>query len=513
MSYRFLKNLNIKEKEVIIMKKTLKRIIAMTLAVAAIGTAAGCSSKKPSGDETAKIKWYLPADNSSNQNVDDIYAEATTMIMENIGVDVEFIAVPFSEYEGKMQILNAAAEQVDIMFVSNWANNYYTNISKNVLLPLDDLLAETPELYNTIPDYLWEGSKVNGKIYAVPNQQIAAREARFAIPKQNAKLLGINTEEYFNKENDFKATLEDCETYLRQLHSKTNTYAQLEKIWTDGLSLFGMEEVVGSYLPGAIRYSDGEVKLFNQYESDEFKYYINKRRQWVKDGLVQNEVEDKRALPGLTDENVLIPALLRVNTYKPGVEIDEYNEHKFYPEWFSKSKGYLTSGGITATMNGISATCKNPSAALKVLEYVNTDKEIYNLLSFGIEGVNYTKISDNMIKKNPDMPYYFANWGLGNVFNSYLEEGQAEDTWVATKEINDNAERSPLLGFNPNLDNLKPQVASCKSVIDEFLEALDFGIVDVDSVYPQFVNKLKASGADEIIAEVQKQIDEWQKIK
>ena len=118
-----------------------------------------------------------------------------------------------------------------------------------------------------------------------------------------------------------------------------------------------------------------------------------------------------------------------------------------------------------------------------------------------------------MIKKNPDMPYYFANWGLGNVFNSYLEEGQAEDTWVATKEINDNAERSPLLGFNPNLDNLKPQVASCKSVIDEFLEALDFGIVDVDSVYPQFVNKLKASGADEIIAEVQKQIDEWQKIK
>jgi len=110
------------------MKKTLKRIIAMTLAVAAIGTAAGCGSKKTSGDETAKIKWYLPADNSSNPNADDIYAAASAMIMENIGVDVEFVAVPFGEYEGKMQILNAAAEQVDIMFVSNWVNNYYRNI-------------------------------------------------------------------------------------------------------------------------------------------------------------------------------------------------------------------------------------------------------------------------------------------------------------------------------------------------------------------------------------------------
>ena len=495
------------------MNKTFKKIVAMTLAVAAIGTFAGCGAKKDSGDESTKLKWYLPADNSSNPNVDDIYAKATELIKANTGADVEFVGVPFGEYEGKMQILNAAAEPVDIMFVSNWVNNYYTNISKNVLLPLDDLLAETPKLYNTLPDYLWEGAKVNGKIYAVPNQQIAAREARFAIPEQNAKILGINTEEFFNKENDYKASLEDSESYLRQLYQKTNTYAKLERIWTDALSLFGMEEVVGSYLPGAIRYSDGEIKLFNQYETEEFKYYINKRRQWVKEGLVQNEVEDKRALPGLTDESVAIPALLRVNTYKPGVEVDIYNEHKFNPAWYTKSKGYLTSGGITATMNGINALCKNPALALKVLEYVNTDKEIFNLLSFGIEGVNYTLNEDGMMVRNPDVPYKFASWALGNVFNSHLEVGQAADTWEATKAINDNAERSPLLGFNPNLDNLKPQIASCKSVVDEFLEALDFGIVDVDAAYPSFIEKLKASGADDIIEEVQKQIDEWQKNK
>lgn len=492
------------------MKKTMKRIVALTLAVAAIGGVTGCGTKK---ENTETLKWYLPADNSSNLNAEDIYAEASAKIKEKTGANVEFVAVPFGEYEGKMQTLTAAAEQIDIMFVSNWVNNYYSNISKNMLLPLDDMLKETPELYNTIPDYLWEGAKVNGKIYAVPNQQIAARETRFAIPEQNEKLLGINAEEYFNKENDYKATLEDCESYLRILHEKTNTYAQLEIIWADGVNLFGMEEVVGSYLPGAIRYSDDELKLINQYETDEFKYYINKRRQWVKEGLIQNEVEDKRVLPGLTDENVLIPALLRVNTYKPGVEVDEFNEHKFYPAWFSKSKAYLTSGGITATMNGISATCKNPQLALKVLEYVNTDKEIFNLLSFGIEGVNYTKIGENKIKRIQETPYVVANWAIGNVFNSYLEENQADDTWEATKAINDGAERSPLLGFNPNLDELKPQVASCKSVIDEFLEALDFGIVDVDTVYPQFIAKLKSSGADEIIAEVQKQIDEWQKVK
>ena len=64
------------------MKKTLKRIIAVTLAAAAVGTAAGCGSKKTSDDEATKIKWYLPADNSSNPNAEDIYAEAKQLLNE-----------------------------------------------------------------------------------------------------------------------------------------------------------------------------------------------------------------------------------------------------------------------------------------------------------------------------------------------------------------------------------------------------------------------------------------------
>lgn len=497
------------------MKKLFKSAAVLMGCAIAAGSVCGCGNgwMSKNGDKEDSLKWYI-FDNPANVNAKDVYAEASKQIKEKTGADVSFVPVESGNYEAKMQVLNASAEQLDIVFVSNWANNYYMNISKNTLVPLDDMLKNvTPKLYESLPDYLWEGAKVNGKIYAVPNQQIAARETRFAIPEQNINLLGIDTEDYLSRTGDYKTYLGAAEEYLTLLNSKTGTYASLGRIWGDGMSLFGMEEVLGSYLPGAIRYSDGELKLINQYKSEEFKYYIKKRREWVQKGLVQPEVEDTRTLPGLNDKSVPIPELLRVNAYKPGVESELETENKYKPAWLIKTKGYLTSGGIVATMNGISATSKNPELALKVLECVNTDKKVYNTISFGIEGVNYKKTGENRIEKDTKNVYNMASWAVGNVFNAYLEPGQDDDIWEKTKEINDTAQRSPLLGFNPNMDNLKTQIAGCNSAIDEFLEVLDYGVVDVDGAYTQFLNKLNAAGADKIVEEVQKQIDSWKQAK
>jgi len=494
------------------MKKTKKLLALALAAVMAVIPLSGCGGN---GDKSETIKWYI-FDNPNNTNAKQVYEELNKKIYEKIGADVEFVPIISGNYEAKMQVLNATAEQMDIVFVSNWLNNYYSNVAKNTLLPLDDLLKNTPDLYNTIPDYFWEGVKVNGKIYAVPNQQIAAREARFAIPEQNAKLLGIDVDEFMSRTGDYKTYLGAADEYLRLLNSKTNTYAKLGKIWADGLSIFDMEEVLGSLLPGAIRYSDtedGTIEIINQYKSDEFKYYINLRRQWVEEGLVQPEVEDTRTLPGLTDENVVIPALHRVNVWKPGVEDDILSSEKYMAIPLVKTEGWLTSGGIAATMMGISSTSKNPELALKVLELVNTDKEIYNLLVYGIEGVNYVKTGENRIEKTESPVYSVESWSVGNVYNSYLLPAQADDTWEETKKINDSAMRSPLLGFNPTMDNIKTEVAACSSALSEFLEVLDFGVVDVETAYNDFINKLDAAGADKIIAETQAQVDEWLKTK
>ena len=196
------------------MKKTKKLLALALAAVMAVISLAGCGGN---GEKSETLKWYI-FDNASNTNAKQVYEELNKKIYEKVGADVEFVPIISGNYEAKMQVLNATAEPMDIVFVSNWLNNYYNNVAKNTLLPLDDLLKTTPKLYETIPDYFWEGAKVNGKIYAVPNQQIAAREARFAIPEQNAKLLGINVDEFMSRTGDYKTYLGAADEYLRILN-------------------------------------------------------------------------------------------------------------------------------------------------------------------------------------------------------------------------------------------------------------------------------------------------------
>lgn len=488
----------------------MKKLISVILAVILVFGLAGCGGEKNEEGKSETVKWYLFS-NPGNVNDKDIYAEAARMAKEKTGVDLEIIPIESGNYESKMQILTASNEPFDIMFTSNWLNNYYMNVSKNAILPLDDYLKDYPELYNCMPEYFWETMKVNGKIYAVPNQQIVARGPFFAIPEQNMELLGFTEEDFAGAGENYKTALDAVEKYLRAVKEKTGKYCNLNKIWNDGTQIFNIEEVVGSLLPGAIIFTNEEnkYKLVNQYESEEFKYYIKMRRKWVEEGLVMPGEEKERDLNHVEDPKAIVPNITRGNCYKPNV-LSEMNRQSDY-NWkiIFKCQPITTSGSVAATMNAVSATSKNPEAALKILQLVNTDPEFYNLLVYGLEGVNYKKIGDNKIELNNDMPYTWSEWNVGNTFLKYTLPDEPDNFSEEVEKINEESFKSPLLGFSPDLDNIKVEVSACQSAVSEYLNLLDYGLVDVDSSYPEFINKLKAAGCDKIISEVQKQIDEW----
>lgn len=81
--------------------------------------------------------------------------------------------------------------------------------------------------------------------------------------------------------------------------------------------------------------------------------------------------------------------------------------------------------------------------------------------------------------------------------------------WEQTKEINNNAQASPLLGFAFDAANVSAEIAQCKAVVDEYIPSLDSGSVDPDKYLPEFLSKLEASGVDKIISEMQTQVDAW----
>ena len=100
---------------------------------------------------------------------------------------------------------------------------------------------------------------------------------------------------------------------------------------------------------------------------------------------------------------------------------------------------------------------------------------------------------------------------FGNVFLCYLTPEDAADKNEKLIAFNEQSEPSKLLGFNFDSEPVKTELAAINNVIEEFAVPLETGSIDPKENLPKYVEKLRLAGADTVLAEIQKQYDEWKK--
>lgn len=483
------------------MKKTLAILLVLVLA---LGVLAGCGGAKDNDGEKTLI-WYARINKEPDSA--EVFQKVSDMAKEKIGVAVDIIAL--EDYHGKMPVIQASGEDYDIVYTSSVINNIYNNVNDGNLLPLDDLLKDSaPKLWEMFGEEIWDGVRIGGKIYGVPNQQIFARGPGYMIPTQNIKALGLDLE------NTKYETLEDYESYFRAIKEKTGSYGYLPSTWGgDGPQLYGFEQVIGSEIPGVIRFADDSLEVINQYETQEFIDHINLRTRWVKEGLISPmKVTIDDVTKYLTPEDQVMPWLIFQNTCAPGAEAIFKKNNNLDVTFATKSEGLVSSYSLVSTMAAINLDSRYPVEAIKFIELLNTDPEIYNTLVYGFEGKHYTKTGENTIELSKENSYTQPAWAIGNTFNAYILPGQDLDVHEQTKAVNDAARRSPILGFAPDQEPIKVEVANCRAVVEEYADLTD-GIMDTETAYPAFIEKLKAAGCDKIITELNKQIQAWKASK
>lgn len=484
------------------MKK--KKIIALLLVSAmTVGLMAGCGKAEEdksdggNGGEVVRLKIHNMIPEQADQK--EVMEKVNEYTREKIGVEVDYVFHGGS-YADKIQVIIASGEEYDACFTSNWLNPFNTNVAKGAFLDIKDMLPEVaPKLYETLPEAFWEAATVKGGIYAVPNQQIAARQMVGEMPKEYADAAGVTADDIHN--------LVDCKDYAQYALDKFG--AKVGGVaFAQAAEYSGYEYISDYAAAGVIKMGDDSAKVVNYYDTDEW-------RELIKESIALNEaglLDGQCAYDAEYKENQRIAKKVSINfggTYKPGGEIEATQRNG----WEAVNarinvEPLMSTNSIIATMYAVSATSKHPEETLKYLELVNTDPYLMNLLSYGIEGKHYEKVSDNVIAPIPDSGYsHGQSWALGNVFNTYVLEGMPDDVWEQTAELNDSAKRSVLLGFSFDPEPVKMQIANVSNVVKEF-SSLVGGELPVEK-NDEFVEKLKVAGVDEVIAEMQKQVDEF----
>ena len=480
----------------------IKKIIAIAASTMMITSSifTGCSNSKEAiskdGGAPTKLTWY--AIGEEPKDLDKVMGEVNKYLEEKINANLEMKFSGFGDYDQKMSIVINSGEDYDLAFTCSWAGDYLGNSRKGAFEPLDDYLnsSKGKALKEEIDDRFWEGAAVDGKIYAVPNQK-----------ELGVAPMWVFTQEYVDKYNipyQDLHTLQDLEPWLKVI--KENEPDVTPLYITKGFShTVFFDQLVD---PVGVEVNDNSLTVKNMFETKEMKETLETLRKYYQAGYINIDAATAQ------EDN----AVKRFVTKADG--------QPYADQIWSKNLGYplvsspivdtlITNGSTTGSMIGISSNSKNKEKAFEFLSLLNTDPYLRNLINYGIEGVHYEKVGDEHIKilnqedKNYDVPFF----SLGNLFITYKTEAEPESKWDEFKEFNDKSKVSPALGFKFNSSDVVTEIAAINNVLEEFKSTIYSGSVDVDEYLGKLNSKLKEQGIDKVIAEMQKQIDEWKATK
>lgn len=447
--------------------------------------------------DPVELTWYYPSVEQADQQL--VQDEFNKKLKDKINATVNFQVVDWGKYEEKMNMVMAAQEPYDICFTASWFNNFYNKVSKGAYLPLDELVDNSaPKIKEVLPKSLLDVARINGKLYGIPNYQSMAANWGLAIPKDLVDKYKLDT-------SSIKA-LKDIEPFLEQIKKGE---PDLYPYYVNYEAFYNDYEPIG-VTPAFLKIDDATLKIVDKYETQEWKDYVQLMRDWFLKGYIRKDMASvKDETPDLDAQKYAVSGR-QTSPGSVGGLMAKYN--KEYVE-IKLDIPYIRASSGAETISSIGKDSKNPERAVMLLELMNTDKELYNLICFGLDGTHYKKIADDQIEILPDSKYNpGVTWELGDTFNAFYTTGQKPGLWDETKLFNETAKVSVIRGFSFNPESVTNELTQIAAVEKEY-DLLRKGALDYEKVYPVFLEKLKNAGLQKVIDEVQNQLNEWAKTR
>jgi putative aldouronate transport system substrate-binding protein len=488
-------------------KKKMMLVMAFVLLTSAV--LAGCGSNKSNnadpgtasstasavkGEAPVNLVWYTIG--TPPKDLAKVNDEINKYIEPKINATVEMKMLDWGEYSQKMQIIIASGEAYDIAFTSSWANDYFTNAKKGAFYEMDKLLdSKGQDIKKVLNPAFLEGTKVNGHNYGLPTNK--------ELPQQRVFRFNKTFVDKYNLDISKVKTLQDLEPILKTFKEKEPGIAPIPAYIAEFLPFdLPINDIPFIGMP----LNTTDYKLINVWETPEAKSYLDTMRKYYQAGYLPKDVATQKDAG---------------DYFKTGNWlVDVADAQPYADNLWSSDAGYgvvsvpmqdpiTFNWSVAGAMQAINAKSKNPEKAMEFLNLLYSDPYLINLVDFGIENVHYKKTGEQTKEAIPDSGYGFPSFSVGNLMNTYLNTTDPADKWAKFKEFNDSAKNAPLLGFQVDTTNIATEIANLKNTKEAVYKALFTGSLDPVKNLADINQKLKDNGLDKVMAEIQKQIDDW----
>ncbi|TFE23645.1 DUF3502 domain-containing protein [Cohnella luojiensis] len=470
-----------------------------------------------------KISYVVLGDKPKNGQFDKTLEKVNKLMKEKINAELEWKWVEWADWSTKYNLLLASGEPIDLITVATDWLDTWNNAQRGAFTPLDELLPKyAPQTWESIPEEDWAQTKFKDQIMLIPENDFTqwvnhgifyrgdwAKEAGITSPIIDFETLG----KYFQYVKDNKpdtvpwdAQSSGIAPYL----GFTNSYSDMIElpIGTGYLMTFFAKSFDEKYTVDSPIFNDVFLNMAKMmkdwadkgYWREDILNYKGDTRTLLKAGLSGADAHHTQTFAGLR---------VQMDKEQPGSEL------AMFP--FSATRKNLIELSITHGGTSLGAHSKNPERALMAYDLMRNDKEIYQLINFGMEGVQYELKDGKRVKPagydEARDGFYSDFWG-GRVDKFEIP---SDGTWDGVSqyfaEYDTYKKPYPYGQFVFDKSSIDAELTAISQVTGEMGPAILWGKAgDPVKAVEDFRNKLKAAGYDKVLAEIQKQMDAYKKL-
>lgn len=502
-----------------------KKVACGLISVMLIGGAlAGCGTgnqSDSSGGKKTTLRWMLMGP-GEQQDSKEVWAAFNEKLQEYMpGTQVEIEVIPSSEYAEKWRLLAASGEELDLAW-TGFSLTYSDEVRKGSYKPLNELIdSKGQDLKKELPDFVWDLTSVDGKIYSVPNFQQMTYIPCILAQTELLEKYG-NAQEI---ERVWKSSKEPTEAGYKLLEdylSKAKAAGDIRQGMGGSMGQFRLTGYETITSIANVKKGDDTYKVVSELDVPGNQLYYRTVADWYKKGYIKNDILSVQNVEEYTNKED--GYILYGHQYLPGESERRTKTYGYGITAIPIDTEYFVANTPSTTSTVIPRTSKHPELAMQFIDLINTQKgkELYNMLVYGLEGKHYNKLADDRIETigyNGASPtsndkYGIQKWTVGNTFNAYLTQSMEDGYTEMLKEVHNNAHKSSLMGFSPDLNSIKTEVAQVQAVKTEYDKVLRFGAMDdFETTWNEYRNKMKLAGEEKIVQTVQEQLNEWLKTK
>ena len=461
-----------------------------------------------SGGDVPELIWLMGDPGTIPPDQAIVEEALNKLSIEAVGVKVKTIYYK----DDAIKLAMSAGEDWDIAFTCEWYNNYAVQAAAGYFLDLTDKVKSvTPTLYGTMPEVVWDGAKVHGKIYAIPVKKDYAAEIFGIFDKALYEDLGMDIPE--------KMSFNDLEKYLEAA----------KNAFKDGNPLAKGEYPAGSTSKGGIAgpYSDydminRDIMIGIPYSAigtaDETKVVFVPNNQEAFDNLVTlHKWFNAGYIPpdAMTVDSLPPTTWYAVSTGQGFYGADAiWSGNVGYPVEISKFSGpYLSTASIRGSMNALNAKSKYADLALKFQEFVNTNQEYRDILRYGIPGTHWDKTAEGLAQRTDQGRSGYTPWPFsqGSYSLSTVEAAEGvtvhPNMWEVIFDGYKDAKATKTIGFSFDPIKVETELAACSASWQKYVDGFATGTLDPETDMAKVVDELNTGGLQKIIDECQSQLD------